>query len=144
MNALRTVARDCPICSRGRPLDVIAEYPAIWVTAEREAPLPGYVCLVSKLHVSEPHELEGSSRRGFWDDVSAAAAAIQQATGSPKLNYEIHGNTIPHLHVHLYPRFRGDPFEGRAIEPRTASPFVRTDSDLARLAGALASDIQRR
>jgi diadenosine tetraphosphate (Ap4A) HIT family hydrolase len=21
-----------------------------------------------------------------------------------KLNYEIHGNTIPHLHMHLYPR----------------------------------------
>lgn len=32
-----------------------------------------------------------------------------------KLNYEIHGNTIPHLHVNLYPRYRGDPFEGTPV-----------------------------
>ena len=31
-------------------------------------------------------------------------------------NYEIHGNTVPHLHIHLYPRTIGDPFPGQAID----------------------------
>jgi diadenosine tetraphosphate (Ap4A) HIT family hydrolase len=31
------------------------------------------------------------------------------------MNYEIHGNTIPHLHVHLFLRYKGDPFEGGPI-----------------------------
>jgi len=31
--------------------------------------------------------------------------------------YEIHGDAIPHLHVHLYPRQVGDPFEGGPIDP---------------------------
>ena len=42
------------------------------------------------------------------------ARGVSQATQPVKVNYEIHGNTIPHLHVHVFPRFRGDPFEGVA------------------------------
>ena len=47
----------CVICAAGRPLAVIAESTSIWATAEREAPLPGYVCVVAKSHVVEPFEL---------------------------------------------------------------------------------------
>jgi diadenosine tetraphosphate (Ap4A) HIT family hydrolase len=46
------------------------------------------------------------------------SAALQAVTGAVKLNYEIHGNTIPHLHTHIYPRYRGDAFENRPIDPR--------------------------
>ena len=35
-----------------------------------------------------------------------------------EVNYEIHGNTVPHLHVHIFPRYIGDPFEGGPINPR--------------------------
>ncbi len=27
-----------------------------------------------------------------------------------------HGNTLPHLHLHLYPRYRDDPFPGQPID----------------------------
>jgi hypothetical protein len=50
-------AGGCPICVRRKPLDVIAERGTVWVTAGREAQLPGYVCVVSKQHVVEPYEL---------------------------------------------------------------------------------------
>ena len=30
-----------------------------------------------------------------------------------KLNYETLGNSLPHLHTHLVPRFREDPAPGR-------------------------------
>ncbi len=49
--------------------------------------------------------------------VSAAIAAIVHPV---KMNYEIHGNTAPHLHVHFFPRQIGDQFEGRPIDPRGA------------------------
>ena len=48
---------DCPICARGYPLDVLAEFPTTWVTGGIEAPLPGYACVVAKRHVTEPFEL---------------------------------------------------------------------------------------
>jgi diadenosine tetraphosphate (Ap4A) HIT family hydrolase len=58
-------------------------------------------------------------------DLQRVAAALQEITKAVKLNYEIHGNTLPHLHVHLFPRYRGDPFEGGPINPQLikASPY---------------------
>ena len=39
---------------------------------------------------------------------------------SVKMNYEVHGNTIPHLHMHFFPRYPGDPFEGAPTVERSA------------------------
>lgn len=132
----------CVICARGVPLDLLIELPSTWVTAAQEAPLPDYVCVVSKIHVIEPFELRGEARRAFWDDVSTVAEAVQRATGSPKINYEIHGNTIPHLHLHLYPRFSGDPYEGAPIDPTAGYVFRRSDEDLARLRNAIVAGLR--
>ncbi len=54
-----------------------------------------------------------------------------------KMNYEIHGNTIPHLHLHLYPRSQDDPFVGKPIDG-SAQLVERSEDDLARLRDALA------
>jgi diadenosine tetraphosphate (Ap4A) HIT family hydrolase len=130
-------AGPCPICRRGEPLDVLVGLPSSWVTAAPDAALPGYVCVVSKTHVEEPFELDGEARAAWWDDVSTVASAVGRATGAMKLNYEIHGNTIPHLHLHLYPRYRGDPFEGAPIDPRRRPAFRRSSGQLARLRVAI-------
>ena len=99
----------CPICERGAPLGVIAEHPYTWLTSRADPPSPGYVCVVNKRHVVEPFELEGAERAAFWDDILDAAARIQRALGSRKVNYEIHGNTIAHLHAHVFQRFDSAP-----------------------------------
>ena len=54
-----------------------------------------------------------------------------------KLNYEIHGNTIPYLHLHLFPRTAGDRFEGRPIDGRESVP--RSDEELEAVRSALAA-----
>jgi diadenosine tetraphosphate (Ap4A) HIT family hydrolase len=128
----------CPICERGAPLDVLGETEAVWLTAQREAPLPGYVCVVSKSHVVEPFELPPPELAAFWRDAMEAARRVAELERPAKLNYEIHGNTLPHLHLHLYPRFAGDPFVGGPIDSRRAT-FRRSDAELERLRRALAS-----
>jgi diadenosine tetraphosphate (Ap4A) HIT family hydrolase len=100
-------------------------------------PLPGYVCVVAKSHVREPFELAEAERRAFWDDVDRVSAAIAASLRPKKLNYEIHGNVLPHLHVHVFPRWPGDRFEGRPIDPREARP--RTEEDRAATVQALKS-----
>ena len=60
-----------------------------------------------------------------------AARALSDLFRPSKMNYEIHGNTIPHLHMHLYPRFAGDPYEGRPINNR--AHFARTAEDIERI-----------
>src|SRR5438105_3806229 len=134
----RIAVGECPICARGAPLDVIAELEATWVTAEEEASLPGYVCVVSKHHVVEPFELPAPELDAFWREAMLVARAVHRLLAPAKLNYEIHGNTIPHLHMHVYPRFRGDPYESGPIDPRRTS-FRRSAGELARLGEAIAA-----
>lgn len=124
----------CPVCLDG-PRDVVATLDASWVTLPPLTPLPGYVCLVARRHVIEPFELPFAERTAFWEEVNFVAAALHEALRPVKLNYEIHGNTLPHLHLHVLPRQRGDRFEGRPINPEESLP--RTSEDVAAIRAAL-------
>lgn len=79
-----------------------------WITTEPTPREPGYVCVVAKRHAVEPFELPTDERSAFWEDALAAAACVADLYRPAKLNYEIHGNTIPHLHMHVIPRYRGE------------------------------------
>jgi SAM-dependent methyltransferase len=78
------------------------------VTVPLEPASPDYACVVSRFHVVEPFDLPGLSRRRYLDEVMLTARALRDTTGATKINYEIHGNTIPHLHTHLYAKFTGE------------------------------------
>ncbi len=110
----------CPICRREHPLDVVSSLEGSWLTMGEDAPVRGYVCLVSKVHVVELHELGELQAQAFMRDAMRVSRAVSKATGAVKLNYEIHGNTLPHLHMHFFPRYPGDQFEGKPIDPRSA------------------------
>jgi diadenosine tetraphosphate (Ap4A) HIT family hydrolase len=127
---------ECVICAKSQPDDVVADLDAVWVTVPPMTPLRGYVCLVAKRHVREPFELPDPERQRFWADVDRVAAAISAGFRPDKLNYEIHGNTIPHLHLHLFPRWEGDRFTGLPIDWREAER--RTDEERAEIAEVLA------
>ena len=126
----------CVICGNGdgRPGDVLVELASSWVTAAREACLPGYVCVVSRRHVVEPFELDDGG--AWWAECMRVARALAAELRPAKMNYEIHGNTVPHLHLHIYPRFAGDPFTGRPIDG-TARLVERSTEDLERLGRAI-------
>jgi diadenosine tetraphosphate (Ap4A) HIT family hydrolase len=97
---------------------VVAELGASYLTAEEGVPLRGTCCVVLKRHAVELHDLSEAEGAAYMSDLRRVSAAVQAVTGAVKLNYEIHGNTIPHLHTHIYPRHRGDPFEGTSIDGR--------------------------
>jgi diadenosine tetraphosphate (Ap4A) HIT family hydrolase len=123
---------ECPICRRGKPLDVVATLEASWVTLPEDAPIKGYVCLVSRTHAVELHDLPEEQALAFMRDARRVSKALAIATGAVKLNYEIHGNSIPHLHMHFFPRRRGDQFEGQPINPKArCSRFMRRESSRA-------------
>lgn len=84
-----------------------------------EAPMRGYAWLAFRRHAIELHELTEDEGAALMRDLQRASSAIAAATEAVKLNHEIHGNTVPHLHVHIFPRFVGDPFEGKPIDPRS-------------------------
>jgi len=107
----------CPICRQGRPDGIVLELAGSYLTSSANAPMRGYCCVVLKRHAVELHALSDEEAVAFTRDIRRASKAIQELTQAVKLNYEIHGNTIPHLHMHIFPRYRGDLFEGKPIDP---------------------------
>jgi diadenosine tetraphosphate (Ap4A) HIT family hydrolase len=77
--------------------------------------VPGYCVLTCFEHVREPYELDEAKRRMFFDDLMFAGRAIEQVLKPDKMNFEILGNAMPHLHCHIKPRFYGDSFPGIPI-----------------------------
>ena len=108
----------CPICLRGQPLGVLIERPRTWITSDERAATRGYLCVVSRRHVIEPYQLVGDEREAFWEDILFAAERLARLVGPQKVNYEIHANTLAHLHAHIYARYRGDRFVGGPIDNR--------------------------
>ena len=125
----------CPICCRQEPLEVIAAVEASWVTMQEFAPIPGYVCL-SRTHAVELHDLAQDVAAAFMRDAQRVSRALSAATGAVKLNYEIHGNSLPHLHMHFFPRYRGDPFEGKPIDPKSVLGPVYAEGEFQRIRDA--------
>lgn len=95
--------------------------------------MPGYLCLVSRIHAVELHDLSVAQAEQFVRDARAVSRALSEVTSAVKLNYEIHGNTLPHLHMHFYPRYPGDRFEGRPVDPKIAPQPVYAPGQLAEL-----------
>lgn len=135
--AQRLTPEGCPFCPM-EPWCVHVELPASWVLIPDEAVLPGYVLVVSKRHVIEPYELPPDESAQFWADAMRVAAAVASVVQPVKVNYEIHGNTIPHLHLHIFPRFRGDPFERSPIDPHRVTPTRRPAAEVEVLLNAIA------
>ena len=119
--ALLRSGESCVICRQRAPKDILVELETSWVTVNEDAPMWGYACLVFRRHAVELHDLSDSEGQAFMRDIRRLSAAVQLVTGAVKLNYEVHGNTIPHLHMHFYPRYPGDPFEGGPINPKAVS-----------------------
>ncbi len=126
----------CPICIRQKPLDIVATLEASWVTMQEAAPVSGYACLVSQLHAVELHDLPEAAASAFMRDAQKVSRALKTATGAVKLNYEIHGNSLPHLHMHFFPRYRGDRFEGQPINPKLVTRPVYAPGEFQRIRDA--------
>ncbi len=75
----------------------------------------GYTLFFCKKHVFELHELPQKFKEQFLFEMSLVAEAVFKAFKPRKLNYELLGNSTPHLHWHLFPRYKNDPIPQRPI-----------------------------
>lgn len=91
-----------------------AEY--TWLNAEPVECIKGACHVTAKFHEIELYNFTDEQLMGFMKEVQIYAEALKRITDAVKINYEIHGNTLPHFHLHLYPRYKDDPFPGKPID----------------------------
>lgn len=114
-----TEPQNCPVCANvPMPDDMqdVFEFPHSWLNAEPVEPLRGACHLTAKQHVVELYELSESELLGLMKELQICIRALKTVTRAVKINVEQHGNSLPHLHFHLYPRYMNDPFPNRAID----------------------------
>jgi diadenosine tetraphosphate (Ap4A) HIT family hydrolase len=73
-------------------------------------------------HIVEPTQLTEDEAGAYWADVLDAGRAVETVFRPIKMNYETLGNSLPHLHTHVIPRYEQDPRPGR--------PFPFPDTEL--------------
>lgn len=71
--------------------------------------IPGYTIFVSKTCVPELHDLPPGVRSRFLSEMALVAEAVFRAFAPRKLNEELLGNSVAHLHWHIFPRYEDDP-----------------------------------
>jgi len=133
----------CRVCARDpRGRGALIETADCWISIWPEAPLPGYVCVISKTHVVEPYQLDEDAQVRFWLGCMAVAKGVAELLAPAKMNYEIHGNTDPHLHMHLFPRHANDVRVGYPNHCRVT--FERSPEDVERLDSAFRASLGTR
>ena len=116
---------------------------------QRVAPVDGYSTVMFRgRHVADPVDLTPEETVGFWSDVRVAAQAIDAVFRPCHLNYQLLGNAVPHVHVHVLPRQLDDPAPERPLGDAVWARAARLPPDtlqsqvaaLKRAAGHLSED----
>jgi diadenosine tetraphosphate (Ap4A) HIT family hydrolase/RimJ/RimL family protein N-acetyltransferase len=102
----------------------------------------GYCVVAALRHAVEPFELEPGEARSWFEDVLATARAVQRVCAPIKINYEILGNAVPHLHCHVVPRYADDGAPAGPLPLFHQPPVELPEPELAALAAALRAALQ--
>lgn len=72
--------------------------------------LPGFCRVIWNHHVAEMTDLSYGERDHIMTLVFAVEEAIRHVMHPDKVNIAALGNMVPHIHWHIIPRFKDDPF----------------------------------
>ncbi len=108
-------ALDCVFCRTLNSLaalpetELIGSLPHSVVLLGQWQYFQGHCLVVARRHATELSQLDTPERLAYFEEMCLVARALELAFHPHKLNYELLGNQVPHLHWHLFPRYRGEP-----------------------------------
>ena len=103
---------NCPFCALD-PGRIISET-ELTVTFRDGFPIsPGHTLVIPKRHVASFFEVTETERNELMIALDAAKQELDHEKNPDSYNIGINngpsaGQTVPHLHIHLIPRFNGD------------------------------------
>ena len=80
------------------------------VLSAADPALPGFLRVVLNRHASEMTDLPATDREQLMQVVWATERLIRRELLPDKVNLASLGNVVPHLHWHVIPRWRDDPW----------------------------------
>jgi len=124
----RVRGKDCPMCAEGRPDDVHGNLRvgtgrvSDAFLVRNDVGQRGYCVVIWRgRHVADPTELTADEANLYFAEVLRVGRAVEKLYRPIKMNFEMLGNSLPHLHTHVVPRYLDDG------EPGHPAHFMRTD-----------------
>jgi len=106
------MTKDCPFCTL--PQDRIIDSNEMGFVIRDGFPItPGHTLIIPKRHVGSFFEISLEERDALLILLDQAKKVIDAELNPDSFNIGINdgpaaGQTVPHLHIHLIPRFKGD------------------------------------
>jgi ATP adenylyltransferase len=128
---------DCLYCRKDQRLnDLMIEIAPLGVSTLylfKEQTYRGRCVVAYRDHVNELFELPDAELALFTHDVARAAKAMKTAFNPAKINYGAYSDKLPHLHVHLVPKYVDGPSWGTTFTMMPEPKQLLTDDAYAGL-----------
>jgi len=135
----------CRACQRSWPRQdhFIAELGLSHAYLHDDQFFPGWTVVVLQRHATELFDLAPTERFQLMEEVNLVAKTLAEVFEAKKINYELLGNQLPHIHWHLIPRLATDPAPLEPVWRVPHEPTLLTGETLRRSVERLAVGLQR-
>lgn len=104
---------DCPFCERLRSDDVVARSGHAVAFRDAYPVSPGHTLVVPRRHEPDYFALDDEERLAMWSLVATVREHLEERHAPDGYNVGVNaggaaGQTVPHAHLHVIPRYEGD------------------------------------
>jgi diadenosine tetraphosphate (Ap4A) HIT family hydrolase len=109
----RKVETDCPFCNPGTDTELIAESATAYAIYDKYPVNEGHALIIPKRHCTDYFELSFREQSACTFMLNTVKQVVQKRFKPDGFNVGINinepaGQSIPHVHIHLIPRYKGD------------------------------------
>ncbi|HXV68243.1 MAG TPA: HIT family protein [Nitrospira sp.] len=122
----------CPACSGTWPRadHFIIDLGLSRVYLHDDQFFPGWTVVVFQRHATELFHLAPTERIQLLEEVNVVAKTVAHIYQARKVNYELLGNQLPHIHWHIIPRLATDPAPLEPVWRVQHEPVSRSGPEL--------------
>lgn len=97
----------CPLCNPSNE-NIIFQNDFLRVVLVDE--IPGYIRIITQKHIKEFSDLNDEETAKIMLLLKQIEKVMIKTLNPDKINIAMLGNMVPHLHIHIIPRFINDPW----------------------------------
>ncbi|TDF97111.1 HIT family protein [Paenibacillus piri] len=135
------MSQDCIYCAKDeRQEKLMIEIGQLRVSTLflfREQTYRGRCIVALNEHQTEFFHLSQDKQDAYMRDVAQVAKAIEQAFNPGKINYGAFGDTMPHVHFHIVPKYKDGAAWGKMFEMNPAENKQLTDEEYEEMIGKI-------
>jgi len=114
--AIVRTQNSCPFCQPIAERRLITETTTVYATSDRYSTIRGHSLIIPKRHTFDYFSLRFKEQQAIWLVTNRVKQILTQEFQPDGFNIRINngpiaGQSVPHVHIHLIPRYEGDGVE---------------------------------